>query len=280
MIFHYQNIFDVSNISDFLAIWLEQDLIQGEEKQVFDRYYTSYKKHFGEYIKFHYNQQTKELMKILNKFNQPLCLEIGCGCGTESLWMAYKGNAIVKGIDIKEERLSVAIKRKRILEEISNKPLSCSFENRSLFDLDEKTKFDVIWMEQTLHHLEPRDLAFDKITKLLKKGGFIVISETNAWNLLIQIRLLLSRGFSTKKELVDGSGRKHLYGDERILTARIICKELEKRQIKKRAVRYFRLLPNKTWSIRYFNIERRAPRWLLPIYTHYNYVGKLEKSDG
>ena len=149
-------IFNVDNISDFLAIWLKQDLLSGEEKRSFDNYYKSYKKFFGKYTKFHYNQQTKELMETLRNFHRPLCLEIGCGCGTESLWIAYRGGAIVKGIDIKEERLKVARKRKEILEETINMSLPCSFEKRSLFELEEKNKFDIIWMEQTLHHLEPR----------------------------------------------------------------------------------------------------------------------------
>lgn len=269
--------FNVDNISDFLEIWLTQNLLSGEEKRSFDNYYKSYKKLFGKYTKFHYSQQTKELMETLSNFHRPLCLEIGCGCGTESLWIAYRGGAIVKGIDIKEERLSVARKRKEILEETINMSLPCSFEKRSLFELDEKNKFDIIWMEQTLHHLEPRSLAFDKISELIKEGGYVIISEANAWDPFLQVKLLLHRGFSTINEFVDESGFKHMYGDERILTPYRICKELEKRHIVKRSVRYFRVLPNISWSPSLLKLEKKLPRWLIPIYTHYNYVGEFKR---
>jgi 2-polyprenyl-3-methyl-5-hydroxy-6-metoxy-1,4-benzoquinol methylase len=272
-------ILNFSNISDFLAMWLNKDLLSGEEKKVFDRYYISYKKRFGEYIKHHYNQQTMELMELIDMFERPLCLEVGCGCGTESLWMAYKGNAIVKGIDLKKDRLNVARKRKEILEDIINKPIACSFEERSLFDLDDKFKYDIIWMEQTLHHLEPRGMAFDKISELVRKGGYIVISETNAWNPLIQMRLLLYRGFSTIEEFSDELCQKHLYGNEHILTPRIVRKELEKRNIFLKEVRYFRLFPNKSWSLRYEKIEKEMPQWFRPAFTHYNLVGERVKED-
>jgi len=137
-------IFDVDNISDFLATWLEIDLLSGKEKEVFDRYYYSYKKLFGEYIKFHYSQQTKELMDVLGKFNSPQCLEIGCGCGIESLWIAYRGGATLTGIDIREDRLDVARRCKEILEMQISKSLPCLFEKCSLFDVKGENRFDIM----------------------------------------------------------------------------------------------------------------------------------------
>ena len=267
---------DVNSISDFLAIWLEQDILSGEEKEVFDSYYYSYKKLFDKYIKFHYSQQTKELMDILGKINKPQCLEIGCGCGIESLWMAYQGGATVTGIDIIENRLKVARRCKEILEIQINKILPCSFEKCSLFDIVDGNKYDIIWMEQTFHHLEPRAMALDKISELVKNGGFVIISEANAWNPLFQAMLLLRRGLPTVGEYVDESGRKHQFGNERILTSQKLCKELEDRRVLKRSVRYFRILPNKSWAHHLVGLERRTPQWLLPLFTHYNYVGQKE----
>ena len=266
-------IFDVNNISDFLAFWLETDLLSGKEKRVFDCYYYSYKKLFNEYIKFHYSQQTKELMNAIGRFNSPRCLEIGCGCGIESLWMAYRGEATVTGIDIREDRLDVARRCKEILEMQISKSLPCLFEKCSLFDVEGENKFDIIWMEQTFHHIEPRTMALDKISELVKDGGFVMISESNAWNPLLQTILVLRRGFSTVKEYVDESGRKNQYGNERILTSQKLCKELEKRRILKRSVRYFRVLPNKSWG-RLVALEKKIPQWILPLFTHYNYVGQ------
>ena len=209
---------EMTNISEFLAAWFQEELIEGKEQKIFDKYYRSYKNFFGEYIKYHYTNQTQELMKILAELSQPQLLEVGCGCGTESIWMALQG-ATVTGIDIQADRLEVARKRQKIVEQSLDKKLSCSFEKRSIFELDSNKKYDVIWMEQAFHHIEPRQVAVDKLSTLLKDGGFIVISESNAWNPLAQIVLYKKRGFSTIKEYTDDAGVIHQYGDERILTA-------------------------------------------------------------
>ena len=267
-------IFDVDNISDFLAVWLEQDLLSGKEKKVLDGYYYSYKKLFDKYIKFHYSQQSKELMDIIRKLNKPRCLDIGCGCGIETLWMAYRGGVAVTGIDIIGNRLDVARRCKEILEIQINKSLRCSFKKCSLFDIKGENKFDVIWMEQTLHHLEPRAIALDRVSELVKDGGFVIISEVNAWNPLMQAMLLLRRGFPKVGGYIDESGREHQFGEERILTAGKLCKELENRHILKRCVRYFRVLPNKSWARHLAKLERTIPKWLLPLFSHYNYVGQ------
>ena len=44
-------------------------------------------------------------------------------------------------------------------------------------------------MEQAYHHIEPRKFS-SSIKNLLHKGGYIIISESNALNPLIQLWLL------------------------------------------------------------------------------------------
>jgi 2-polyprenyl-3-methyl-5-hydroxy-6-metoxy-1,4-benzoquinol methylase len=263
----------MNTIAEFLAAWFEEDLIGGTEQKLFDRYYRSYKNRFGDYIQYHYTNQTQELMDILGDLDQPRVLEVGCGCGTESIWMALQG-ATVTGIDIQTDRLEVAQKRQKIVEQSLKGELSCSFAKRSIFELDSEEKYDVIWMEQAFHHIEPRQVAVDKLAALVKKGGFIVISESNAWNPLTQIMLYKSRGFSTIKEYSDDAGVVHQYGDERILTANKLATEFNKRNIALAKVRYFRLFPNTKWAKKLQGIENYIPQWFVCPFTHYNYVGQ------
>jgi len=138
-------------------------------------------------LKYYYAQQTAELMYIIKLLENPAILDVGCGCGTESLWMAYN-DSTVKGIDVREDRLAVARKRKSIIEQRLDREITCTFENRSLLDLSKSNKFDIIWMGQTFHHLEPRNNVFDKLAELIKKNGYIIISESNAWNPAMQFR--------------------------------------------------------------------------------------------
>jgi 2-polyprenyl-3-methyl-5-hydroxy-6-metoxy-1,4-benzoquinol methylase len=265
---------NIPNISDFLEIWLNNDLLDGDELKVFKEYYSSYKNYFGKYIKYQYAQQIIELMEKISNFKKPTILEVGCGCGTESLWMVYKG-ANVMSIDINENRLNVAQKRLSIMEEALNKKLACKFGKISLLDLNgNDSSFDIIWLEQTFHHLEPRDLVFDKLSELVREGGYVIISETNAWNILLQLQLLKQRGFNTISEYIDENGQRHPYGVERILIPWRLSKEFKKRGIIKDSLRYFRILPNRQIADKMLELDKKMPKWVFPLFTHYNYVGR------
>ena len=186
---------DIHSISDFLQWWLNEDYLQGEQLNTFKNYYRSYVSNFGRYIKDQYGQQTKELFEELAEDKSKKILEVGCGCGTEALWLAMHGYSVT-AVDVSEELLEVARSRKIILEQYLGRDLPCQFISQSLLDIT-INKYDVIWMEQTFHHLEPRDDVLIKLGELLHHGGRLVISETNGWNLAIQAQFFKGRGFNT-----------------------------------------------------------------------------------
>lgn len=257
-----------NTISDFLEVWLQNDLLPPAEQKTMDNYYRSYKTRFGSYIKRNYCEQTGELMNVLSKLKSPKILEVGSGCGTESLWLSLHGAKVI-GIDIDDHLLSAAKSRKELLETYIKTFLPCTFITKSLLDMDSKEKFDIIWIEQAFHHLEPRKLMFDKIAELLNKDGYIIISETNAWNPLIQLLLFRLRGFTT---IIEHNG--HAWGHERILRSITLKKEFIKRGITTVSVRYFRILPNLPIANKIGFIDKMVPKFCLPLFTHYNYVGK------
>lgn len=258
------------SISDFLQQWLESDYLEGPERDIFKRYYASYVNHFGSYIKFHYGQQTKELFDSLGRDTSKRVLEVGCGCGTESLWLALQGFG-VKGIDISDDLLNVGRARQEILETLLRRRLPCEFKKRSLLDIQDE-QYDVIWMELAFHHLEPRAQIVKKLSSCLRPGGKLVISEINGWNPAVQGYLFKLRGFRT---VIEAHGTQ--WGNERIITARALCRLLEQHGIQKERVRYFRFFPNKRWAdwiaSRVGVIDSRDVAFLRPLYTHYNYVG-------
>ncbi len=132
-------------------------------------------------------------------------------------------------------------------------------------------------MEQTFHHLEPRDEMVKKCAGLLRPGGWIVISEANALNIPLQLQLFFRRGFPKIKEMQGSDGRVHLYGDERITTAQAIKGRFKKNNIIPISVRYFRMFPNKSF-FDYFSWLESFPgvSRVSPLFTHFNYVGMKE----
>lgn len=266
-----QSLTQPESIADFLAAWLAKPWLREKEQAILSVYYKSYLSHFGEYLRFHYQNQTQELVQCVAEFGQPDVLEVGCGCGTESLYLALNG-ARVKGIDVSEDRIRVAVARKAVLENLSGEILTCNFEVLSLFDLPPIPSFDIIWMEQSFHHIEPRRDAVKHLAALLRPDGFVVVSESNAWNPLLQFALLRRRGFRTIAEYTDAEGRCHPYGNERIITAHGLCSLFQREGLNPVSSRYFRLFPNWSMADRWGNLERWIPEILKLPFTHYNSV--------
>ena len=137
-----------------------------------------------------------------------------------------------------------------------------------------------VFLQEAFHHIEPRAKAVLKLASLVRPGGMIVMQETNAWNPLIQARLLRQRGFRTVGEKLDpDTGRSYAYGRERILTAGGLGRLFAPLGFTSRT-EYFRLLP--VAVARIASLAEMAERMegrlgqspiLVPFYVFYEWVG-------
>ena len=125
-------------------------------------------------------------------------------------------------------------------------------------------------MEQTFHHLEPRQEVYKKLFSLLRPGGKLFISESNAWNPFLQFQLFLRRGFKTRVHVKNSSGIFVQYGNERIIFPFLLCRELKKVGFDLVESRSFRILPNLNPPLYWLNIERLILKIFPFISTHYN----------
>jgi SAM-dependent methyltransferase len=264
---------EFATIADFLDWWLRNPVLPAPHDAVFNAYYAGYRRRFGRYIRHHYSDQSAEIVRLIEAGQSPRLLEIGGGCGTEALWFALKG-ARVLAIDVNEERLQVARARKAIVEQGIGRPLDVEFRSCSLFDLHEAAGFKLVWMEQAFHHVEPRAQVYSTIARLLAPGGHVVISEANGWNPLLQLLLFRRRGFSTLVDRTGPDGSRILYGNERITVPSALARGFEQAGVRRKAVRYFRVLPNVAAADGIAGLERALPQAAAPLFTHYNYIGE------
>lgn len=262
-----------ANIASWLSYWLSHPRLEPGDQQVLEGYYRSYMANFGPYLQAHYASQIREMEEIVAQ--QPGCriLEIGCGCGTESLWLSMLGASVV-GIDLDRSRLAVARARLAHTTEILGYCTKTRFEELSVFRASELGPFDAVWMEQAFHHIEPRAQFLELLRLLVRPGGTLVISEANAWNPLLQIQLFRRRGFKTLRVYQDSFGQAHPYGNERITSSRQLTRQLIRVGFQVRSVRHFRVLPNAAWSDRLRGIESVVPSWFRPAFTNFNLVAE------
>lgn len=99
-------------------------------------------------------------------------LELGCGSGTISVWMALRG-AVATGIDVSDQTLEIA-RRRGAVNGVSNR---VTFKAVPAEQLDEADgTFDRIIGNQVLHHFDLPS-TMPNIRRLLKPGGRAVFCE-------------------------------------------------------------------------------------------------------
>lgn len=99
-------------------------------------------------------------------------LEIGCGTGNMTRWIAEKvgKNGHVAAIDISEEQIAIA-------KENNKSHSNIEFIVKSIFDLGDLQKFDLIYSRFVImHQTSPLD-ALRALMPLLKKNGVMVCEE-------------------------------------------------------------------------------------------------------
>ena len=118
-------------------------------------------------------------------FNKNI-LEVGCGTGQLSLYFSIGNNNRVFALDptIESIRLGSKFSKKNNIKNIK-------FVNADIFDdvFNEET-FDFIWTNGVLHHTKNPSLAFDIISKYLKKDGYILVGLYNKFG---RIRTIFRR---------------------------------------------------------------------------------------
>ena len=264
------------DITDFLKIWLRQTTLSDAARKLLDDYYKKWRGLDAHRLCHWYRNQVREIEALIADGEQPRLLEIGVGSGTEALWFAWLG-ADVTGIDVLPYEVDVANERLGILEQQSGRTLNCDMRTCPVLQFTDSEGFDVIWLEQAFHHLEPRAEVVAKLSELLRPGGKIVFSEANALNPLLQLQIFMQRGFKTTVE-VQLDGHTTIWGNERILSAAALQKALATAGIRKTELRYFRLFPSHAMFDSLFWLEKWLTavshvKILAPIYSHYNFVG-------
>src|SRR3989344_4090379 len=112
------------------------------------------------------------IIDVINKYvkNGNSILDIGCGAGTLSFYLASKGYS-VHGIDISKKAIKACVQSARLLG-LNN----VSFKVKNFPDESLNKKFDFIICTEVLEHLEDDRKALSKIFLSLNKGGIAILS--------------------------------------------------------------------------------------------------------
>jgi tocopherol O-methyltransferase len=98
-------------------------------------------------------------------------LDIGCGLGAGSLYLARNYNAAVTGITISPVQVEMATKA------AASEQLDAKFLLMDAEAMHFQKKFDLLWSVESISHYQRREEFFASAAKLLKPGGLFAITD-------------------------------------------------------------------------------------------------------
>ena len=129
-----------------------------------DQYYRNFRRLDSPWLIWYwYNQQLAEAEAMVRSNPGLRVLEVGVRTGTEFLWWSMLG-ANVKRIDVFQHCVDATAERLDVLQRAIARKLRCSLKTVQITDLEDDAGFDLIWMEQAFHHLEPRAEVLKQIS--------------------------------------------------------------------------------------------------------------------
>jgi tocopherol O-methyltransferase len=98
-------------------------------------------------------------------------LDIGCGLGASSLYLAKNYKAAVTGITISEVQVEMATKA------AAKEQLDAKFLLMDAEAMHFQKQFDLLWSVESISHYQRREEFFASAAKLLKPGGLFAITD-------------------------------------------------------------------------------------------------------
>ncbi len=165
--------------------------------------------------KSYFMQRLAYLEKYIDT-SKPLNIwDCGCGYGTTGLFLAMNGiPSMGSSLEYYIDQLE---NRRRFWQQYGD-PSLFSYRYANIFDQDIAPEtFDIIIMQDTLHHIEPVDNALNLFYAALKKGGKLILIEENGACILKNLMLFLKRGNKKIVEIYDEKLQKNLLmGNENV----------------------------------------------------------------
>lgn len=138
--------------------------------------------------------------------------DCGCGYGTTAIFLTLNGHKVYG--NTLEFYFDQFGSRRKYWEQYG-KLDNLMLDYKDHFDVSDKNQYDVVIAQDTLHHLEPVEVALQIISDSLKPGGRLIAIEENGKNIFNSFKNYMRRGNKRVKEIYDERlQKKFLLGDE------------------------------------------------------------------
>jgi len=129
------------------------------------------------------------IIRAIDIPSNALILDVGCGSCDKSIRLAKRG-FLVKGIDLSEPVLDIG--KKNILSSGFSSKITLQCENIRELSF-ENQEFDYILCWGVLMHIPDLEKAISELSRVLRPGGFLIISENNSKAIEIPLVRIMQR---------------------------------------------------------------------------------------
>lgn len=198
-------------VETFFDLFIEE-LKQAPRLQGYYRFLNSPQKF--EWRKAYFCQRLQYIINHIDPQTQ-LIWDCGCGYGTTAIFLALNGFKVHGStLEFYYEDIENHINYWSQHGDISG--FSYNYEDVLSTNVSSET-YDVIIIQDTMHHLEPMKDVLTVLSNALAKNGSMILIEENGNNIVQNLKLFKQRGFKRIKQIYDDKLKKtYLMGDENI----------------------------------------------------------------
>ncbi len=171
---------------------LNDSFLEDDEKKYVTEYYSeagllqSYRQPF---FRRHFIESFAEAADfLLGSSAEGSFLDLGCGTGTQSLFLAIAGARVI-GVDMDSSALKIFRKRQAFYEKLLGRKLEIELHEGDVFKIDFGALGPLrgIYSMFAFNIMQPSDLLLDKLVSGFAKGCRFVVIDGNSSSLLVKI---------------------------------------------------------------------------------------------
>ena len=117
-----------------------------------------------------YDARLREISRVIDRGLR--VMEVGCGFGHDLVRTAVHGARAV-GFDVNPAFVDISKLTKTKIENFLGQDLDVTIKRTNLLAMDDGEKFDIVFMKDVFHHLEPREIVVKKLANLLAPNSTV-----------------------------------------------------------------------------------------------------------
>jgi len=212
-----------------------------------------------------YDLAIDKIIKIIKLDTNDKILDAGCGNATHSIRFAKRGYNVL-GIDFSDEALKLSqsnVRKENMHKKIELKKesiLSLSFQDNL---------FDVVFCWGVLMHINEYKKGLSELSRVLKKGGFLILGEGNMNSIQSRIAKIWKKNHSEERIILNEDGLYFWSNSDagEILVRKTNINWLNKFLMKKELSLY-KKLPGQFTSL-YTRVQNKFLRNVIYIFNEY-----------